>query len=104
VWDRLDLFERSDSTFDVMMAVGETAQNAYQGTIAAFNAAIQEVPGTAAATWLTWDRDHFRLSGNGVARIVPFRMVRIQVPFASMAEQGALVSAGQLVEVEDLEE
>jgi len=101
VWDQLPLFQKTDSTFDVIMALGEDAQHAYQKTIDAFNAAIQSVPGTAAATWLTWDRDHLKLSGSGTSKITPYRFVRVLLPFVNPLEQDALVSAGQLVETDE---
>jgi hypothetical protein len=73
-----NLFWKSDSTYDISMALGKTAKEAGLRTIAAFNSAIATVPGTAAATWLTWDRNWFRYAntaignyGRGNARISP---------------------------------
>jgi len=67
VWDdpatgvnEQELFWKCDSTFDIYMANGATAAAAYEATIAAYNAAIASVPGTSAATWLTWDRNYLR--------------------------------------------
>lgn len=58
--NEIELFWKSDSTFDIMMAKGHTVQSAHNATIAAFNTAIASVPNTSAATWLTWDRDFLR--------------------------------------------
>ena len=85
VWDdqntpinEQELFWKADSTYDIMMANGATSDVAYKATIAAFNAAMALVPGTAAATWLKWDRDIFRapainaVYGDKAAKISPF--------------------------------
>jgi hypothetical protein len=58
--NEIELFWKSDSAFDLMMAKGHTVQAAHDKTIATFNAAIASVPNTSAATWLTWDRDFLR--------------------------------------------
>ena len=58
--NEIELFWKCDSTFDIMMAKGNTVQAAHNATIAAFNTAIASVPNTSAATWLTWDRDFLR--------------------------------------------
>lgn len=92
------LFARSDSTFDIAMAYGATAQKAYDATIQAFNAAINQVPNTIAATYLTWDRDHLRLSGNPAAVIRPYRYVRICFPIRALEQEDMLVEAGPLAD------
>ena len=78
IWDdpstpvnEVDLFKICDSTFDIHMANGSTAQLAFNATIVAFNAAIATVPGTTAASWLTYDRDHCRLHGDPAIKIRP---------------------------------
>jgi hypothetical protein len=58
--NEIELFWKSDSAFDLMLAKGHTVQAAHDKTIATFNAAIASVPNTSAATWLTWDRDFLR--------------------------------------------
>ncbi len=55
-----DLFWRADSTFDINMAMGRTAEEAAKAAIAAFNAAIAQVPNTIYATYLTHDRNYLR--------------------------------------------
>lgn len=83
-----DLFWKADSTYDIAMALGKTAKEAGQLTIAAFNSAIATVPGTAAATWLTWDRNWFRSADDGPkygkagARISPYMVT----PFLEVEE------------------
>ncbi|GAF95305.1 unnamed protein product, partial [marine sediment metagenome] len=90
-----NLFWRSDSTYDIAMAQRKNAGQAAQLTIAAFNAAIAQVPGTAAATWLTWDRNWFRSAHHGAeygdvnARIFPF----LVAPFMEAEEAVASLSA-----------
>ncbi len=85
--DEMDLFRSCDSTFDLHMANGYTAQEAYDATLAAFNAAVARVPGTTAASWLSYDRDHCRLLGNPAARIQPFRYTRLTMPFKKEAQE-----------------
>ena len=92
------LFVRADSTFDIMMANGATAQQAYDATVQAFNAAIGQVPNTAAATWLTYDRDHLKLLGAPATTIWPYRYVKVCFPLVSLEKQNALVDAGELAD------
>lgn len=94
--NEFELFARSDSTFDLMMAKGGTAQQAYDATIQAFNAARAQVPNTVAATYLTWDRDHLKLHGDGTTTIKPFRTVKICFPIGVLEQEDALVQAGKL--------
>jgi hypothetical protein len=96
--NEFELFARSDSTYDIMMAKGATAQEAYDATIQAFNAARAQVPNTVAATYLTWDRDHFRLHGDGTTTIKPYRSVKICFPIKVLEEEDALVRAGTLAD------
>lgn len=91
--DEVLLFKKSDSTFDIAMANGCTAQLAYDLTIKAFNAAMALVPGTSAASWLKYDRDHFRLLGKKTTTIAPSRKLKICFPLTSMAE-ASLAMAG----------
>ena len=80
--DDMMLFWQSDSTFDIMMASGASAEDAHNATIAMYNACIAHVSGTAAATWLTHDRNYFRSPvidacyGDKTARIHPYLVVR----------------------------
>jgi len=90
------LFIRSDATFDLQMAGGATAGQAFKATIDAFNAAIAEVPGTAAASWLTYDRNHLRLHGSRAATIKPFRWLKICFPIRRLEMETALLGAGVL--------
>lgn len=82
------LFWRADSTYDIAMALGKPAKEAGLRTVAAFNSAIAMVPGTAAATWLTWDRNclrspHFAPKyGKATARISPYMIT----PFLEVQE------------------
>lgn len=82
------LFWQSDSTFDVMMALGKTVEEAHYATIAMFNYCINQVPNTVTATWLTWDRDYFRtpvidpIYGDKTAKINPW----ILLPFTPFFE------------------
>jgi hypothetical protein len=107
VWDdgttpavnEFELFARSDSTFDLAMVNGATALEAHKATIQAFNAAIAEVPNTVAATWLAWDRDHFKLHGDGAAAIQPYRAVKICFPIPALEQEEALVKAGEMAEM-----
>ncbi len=51
VWDEggasmWELFAEADAAWDFAMANGDTAQEAHDATVAAFNAAIASVPGT----------------------------------------------------------
>jgi hypothetical protein len=92
------LFAKSDSTFDIAMANGLTAQNAYDLTIRAFNAAIAQVPNQVAATYLRWDRDHLKLHGDVATKIAPYRFVRICFPMVDLEREDALVEAGELVD------
>jgi hypothetical protein len=94
--NEFELFARSDSTNDIMMANGATAQEAYDATIQAFNAAAAQVPNTVAATYLTWDRDHFRLHGDGTTVIKPYRSIKI--PIRVLEQEDALVPAGALAD------
>ncbi len=96
--NEFELFARSDSTYDIMMANGATAQKAYDATIQAFNAARALVPNTVAATYLTWDRDHLQLHGNGASQIKPYRMVKICYPIPAFEMEDALAMAGEVVE------
>lgn len=91
------LFVNADATFDIMMANGSTAQQAYNATVQAFNSAIAQVPGTAAASWLTYDRDHLRLHGNSATTIAPYRWTKVCFPIALAEQEAALVEAGELV-------
>jgi hypothetical protein len=92
------LFARSDSTYDIAMANGATAQQAYDHTIQAFNAAINQVPNQVAATYLKWDRDHLKLHGDTKAKIKPERFVRVCFPLVDRAKENALVEAGELMD------
>jgi hypothetical protein len=94
--DEFLLFVRSDATFDLHMAAGATAGQAFAATIQAFNAAIAQVPNTAAATWLTYDRDHLKLHGSRQAAITPFRWIRICFPIRRLEMETALLGAGVL--------
>lgn len=96
--NEFELFARSDSTYDIMMANGATAQEAYDATIQAFNAARAQVPNTVAATYLTWDRDHLRLHGDGTTTIKPYRSVKICFPIKVLEQEDALVRAGALAD------
>ena len=81
--DEQMLFWKSDSTFDIMMASGASVEEAHNATVAMFNSCIASVPGTAAATWLTHDRNYFRSPvidacyGEKAARINPYLLVRV---------------------------
>lgn len=105
VWDdastpvnEVQLFEKADSTFDLMIASGATAQQAHAAKTQAFNAAIAQVPGTAAASWLTFDRDHNKLLGAGGTTIQPSRKVKVCFPLSSLDRQNALLGAGELTD------
>ncbi len=90
--NEMELFWRCDSTFDRMMALGFNAEAAHKMTIARYNAAIAMVPGTAAATWLTHDRNVFRspvispIYGKKTARISPWFLFPIH-PFMELEEE-----------------
>jgi hypothetical protein len=90
------LFVQADGTFDQFMASGVKASDAYNATIGAFNAAIAQVPNTTAATWLTYDRDHLRLHGDGNTTIKPHRWVKICFPIHHWILEDHLVRAGVL--------
>jgi len=90
------LFVRADATFDLQMAAGATAGQAFAATKQAFDAAISQVPNTAAATWLTYDRDHLRLHGSSAATIPPFRWIKICFPIRRLEMETALLGAGVL--------
>lgn len=103
VWDdpstpvsEIDLFKISDSTFDIWMAYGYTAQQAFNATIATFNAKIALVPGTTAASWLTYDRDHLRLHGDPATKILPYRYVKICFPLKYRLHEEMLAEMGDL--------
>lgn len=94
--DEFLLFVRSDATFDLQMAAGATASQAFNTTKQAFNAAIAQVPNTAAATWLTYDRDHMKLHGSATATIKPFRWIKVCFPIKRLEMESALLDAGDL--------
>ncbi len=105
VWDspttpvnEMELFQKCDSTFDLYMANGFTAQQAYNATINSFNAAIAMVPGTAAASWLTYDRDHCKLHGAGTTKILPYRYVKLCLPLKTLAQEEMLAEVGTLTD------
>lgn len=91
--DEVLLFKKSDSTYDIAMANGCTAQKAYDLTIKAFTASMALVPGTTAASWLKYDRDHLRLLGKRLTTIAPSRKLKICFPLTSVAE-ASLAMAG----------
>ncbi len=93
--DEFELFARCDSTFDLQMANGATAQDAYDATIQAFNAAINEVPNQTAATYLTWDRDRLVLHGDPATKILPYRNIKICFPIVRPLAN-ALVEYGEI--------
>ena len=90
------LFVKADATFDLHMAAGANAGRAFAATKQAFNAAIAQVPNTAAATWLTYDRDHLKLRGSRAATIKPSRWVKICFPIRRLEMETALLGAGVL--------
>ncbi|MBP7052467.1 MAG: hypothetical protein KBE65_15755 [Phycisphaerae bacterium] len=92
------LFAKADSIYDIMMANGTTAQQAYNAAYQLFTAGANQVPNTAAATWLIYDRDHLKLHGNAATRILPYRYVKVCFPLVSAEQEDALVGAGELVE------
>jgi hypothetical protein len=91
--DNMDLYWRSDSMFDLSMAFGLTVEQAHNNTITAYNAALLTpgIPGTATATWLTWDRDYFRspvidpIYGDKNAKISPWMLLPWH-PFEALEE------------------
>jgi hypothetical protein len=92
------LFVDADSTFDLWMAAGKTAQEAYDATIQAFNAAAAQVPGTAAATWLTYDRDHCKRFGASDATVAPWRYVKLCFPIKKFEMEEALALHGEVAD------
>jgi hypothetical protein len=96
--DEVLLFKKCDSMFDITIANGGTAQLAFNATVQAFNSAIAQVPNTAAATWLTWDRNHLKLLGAGASTISPSRYVRVCYPIMDRNAETALAMAGTLLD------
>jgi hypothetical protein len=92
------LFPQCDSVFDILMALGFTAGQAYNATKNAFNSAISQVPNTVAATYLAWNRDHLKLHGSATTKIKPYRYVKICFPLPTLETEDALVEAGKLVD------
>lgn len=92
------LFIEADATFDLQMAAGATAQQAFDATKQAFDAAIAQVPNSAAATWLTYDRDHLRFHGSAAATIKPYRWIKINFPIRRLEMETALLGAGELID------
>jgi hypothetical protein len=84
--NEMTLFWQADSTFEIAMANGLSAQQAHNATIAAYNAAIAQVPNTSAATWLLWNRNNFRspvispIYGEKSTTISPMTTVWITIP------------------------
>ncbi len=106
VWDQpgtpvneTELFWKCDSAFDLMMAHGATAIAAHNVTMAAYKHAIAQVPNTAAATWLTWDRNCFRspgidaIYGSKTAKISPW-LKHPLAPFMEAEEELPALVAG----------
>jgi hypothetical protein len=91
------LFEQADSIIDIMMANGATAQKAYDAAVQAFDAGMAQVPGSAAAAWLKYDRDHLKLLGDRTTVILPYRYIQICFPL-NFPDQVALADVGDLVE------
>ncbi len=87
--DEMELFWKCDSMWDIIMADGQTAESAHYAAINAYNAAIASVPNTAAATWLTHDRDCFRSPvtgrryGSKKAKLYPY-IISPESPFAEV--------------------
>lgn len=97
VWDeggvsRWELFAEADAAWDLTMASGKTAQEAYDATVASFNAKIASVPGTWTASVLTQDRNDLVLCGEPAAKILPYRWLRICYPFPLVLEKAMLES------------
>ncbi|MCW4048413.1 MAG: hypothetical protein NWE89_01620 [Candidatus Bathyarchaeota archaeon] len=86
-----DLFWRSDSAFDIMMALGRTVEEAHNVTIAVFNYCINLVPNTSTAAYLTHDRNYFRspvndpIYGDKTAKIYPWIQLPV-TPFLELEE------------------
>jgi hypothetical protein len=95
--DEVLLFKKADSIIDITMANGGTAQQAYDAAVQSFNAGMGQVPGTAAASWLKYDRDHLKLLGDVATTIPPYRLVKICFPLSATKAQ-ALALAGELVD------
>ena len=91
-------FAEADSVIDISMANGATAKQAYDAAIASFNFQLAKpgIPGSVAATWLAYDRDHLKLLGNVATTILPYRFVKICFPFKNLEKQNALVEAGEI--------
>jgi hypothetical protein len=105
VWDvagtptnEFELFARSDSVIDLAMAAGRTAQEAYDAAVATYNAAMALVPGSAAASWLMWDRDHLVLHGDKKTVLPTHRLVKICFPIANLEQMDALAMAGEVTD------
>jgi hypothetical protein len=111
VWDdpstpvnEQDLFWKADSTWDISIAYGATAEAAHTATIDAYNAAIAQVPNTVAATYLTWNRNYLRdpvvdaAYGERKARVLPW-MFLPWTPFLEFEES----MAGLLITKEEEE-
>jgi hypothetical protein len=96
--NEFNLFARSDSTFDIMMAMGATAKQAFAATIQAFNAAISQVPNMVAATYLALDRDRLKLHGNAATQILPYRYFRICFPILRLETEEAFAKISQPID------
>jgi hypothetical protein len=105
VWDNpaspvneFECFAEADSTFDIAIANGATAQQALNATIASFNTQLIKpgIPGTVSATWLSYDRDHLVLIGDGATIILPYRVIKICFPIKTMEKENALIEAGEM--------
>ena len=87
--DEMELFWKCDSMWDLIIADGQTAENAHHAAINAYNAAIASVPNTVAATWLTHDRNCFRSPatsrryGSKKAKLYPY-IISPESPFAEV--------------------
>lgn len=96
--NELELFWICDSTFDIYMANGKTAEEAHKATINAYNVAIAQVPNTAAAIWLTHDRNYFRSPviharyGDKKAKIFPY-ILHPYTPFMEIEETTPEIAA-----------
>lgn len=96
--NEMNLFKKSDSTFDIWMAYGYSAQQAYNVTIAMFNASIALVTGTTTASLLSYNRDHLRLHGDPATKIYPYRYVKICFPFRLQLHEEMMAEIGELVD------
>jgi len=101
VWDEggvsmWELFAEADAAWDLSMANGNTAQDAYDATVAAFNTAIASVPGTWTASTLTQDRNDLVLKGDPAATISPYRWVKLCMPLYHIISEKVLIEAGEL--------